>query len=116
MSYFERKRTITLLAGADLSASQYLFGVVGAAGVTVAAAGAVADGVIDSNPTAGQAFPFAIGDVVEIKLGATLAAGATVASDATGQAVTAAAGAQLGKLLEGGVAGDIVPMLWQKVA
>lgn len=117
MSFNEKKEIITRTAGADLSASQFLFGVVGSDGrVTAAGAGAVADGVIDGAALEDQAIPFAIGGVVEIKLGATLAQGATVASAADGRAATAAAGAQLGKLLEGGDEDDVVPMLWEKVA
>lgn len=117
MSYNERKQTITLPAGADLTGKQFHFGQVNAAGAVVtAAAAAVADCVIDSEGLAGVATTVVIGGVAEIVLGAALAAGATVASDATGQAVAAAAGAQLGKLLQGGAVGDVVPMLWQKVA
>jgi hypothetical protein len=117
MSYNEKKRSITLLAGADLSASQFLFGNINASGqLIVAVAATAADGVIDGAGTLGQSVPMAVEGVVEVRLGATLAAGATVASGADGRAVTAAAGAQLGKLLAGGVADDIVPMLWEKVA
>lgn len=117
MSYHDKKRSITLPAGADLSASQFLFGNVNASGqVVVAAAATAADGVIDSTGILGQAIALAVEGVVEIRLGATLAAGATVASGADGRAVTASAGAQLGKLIAGGVADDVVPMLWEKVA
>ncbi|WEX10286.1 capsid cement protein [Chelativorans sp. AA-79] len=117
MSYNEKKRTISLIAAADLSTSQFLFGTIDSNGqLAVSGAGAVADGVIDGSGTAGQAVPMAVEGVVEIRLGATLAAGATVASAADGRAVTAAAGSQLGKLIAGGIADDVVPMLWEKVA
>lgn len=117
MSYHEKKRTISLPAGADLSASQFLFGNINASGqLIVAAAATAADGVIDGTGTTGQAVPLAVEGVVEVRLGATLAAGATVASGADGRAVTAAAGAQLGKLIQGGATDDVVPMLWEKVA
>jgi len=117
MSYNEKKRTISLIAAADLSASQFLFGNINASGqLAVATAATAADGVIDGAALAGQAVPLAVEGVVEVRLGATLAAGATVASGADGRAVSAAAGAQLGKLLAGGVADDVVPMLWEKVA
>jgi hypothetical protein len=117
MSYNEKKRTITLVAAADLSTSQFLFGVINGSGLlAVAGAAALADGVIDGTGTIGQAVSLAVEGVVEVRLGATLAAGATVASAADGRAAAAAAGAQLGKLIAGGVADDVVPMLWEKVA
>lgn len=73
-----------------------------------------ADGVAaESQATVGASFPVALLDqaILKIELGASLSAGAVVASDASGKAIAAVSGAgnyRLGKLLDGGVSGDIV--------
>lgn len=82
---------ISAAAGADLSASQYLFCEISAADtVTVCnAAGEAAVGVLTNNPTSGQTASVAVGGVVKVKAGAAIAAGARVATDANGKAKTA---------------------------
>ena len=73
------------------------------------------DGVSFETVAAGDELPLAIpnGAIVEIELGATLARNAKVASAADGRAIAAVSGAgnfSAGLLLEGGDAGDVVPM------
>lgn len=61
-----------------------------------------------------QVVPVAFSGVAMIELGGTLAAGVNVSSGTNGVAVTGvttAADYQVGPLLQGGVSGDIVPIL-----
>lgn len=81
----------TLLANADLSSSQYLFGVVNSSSkIAVAGAGVAATGVINNAPTADLPVELIVTGVARVKASAAIAAGAKVASTAAGKAVTAA--------------------------
>ena len=115
MAYEEKVNCITLIAGADLSAKQNLFMAMASDGQIdpVGTAGAKSCGVLQDKPAAaGRAACVAIGGVCMIELAASLDAGAEVMSNAAGEAVAVTAtNRSHGTLLEGGVDGDIVPML-----
>lgn len=107
-------RRISLIAGADLSGSQYKFMALASDGqIDPCGAGAKSVGVLQDNPdAAGKVASVGIDGVTKIELGATLAAGAEVMSNAAGEAVAVTStNRSQGILLEGGVDGDIVPML-----
>jgi hypothetical protein len=113
----ESRTNISLEAGSDLSSSQHLFVAVASDGQVdvVGAAGAKADGILQNKPAAaGRAAVVTIGGVTNITLGDTVAAGASVASDGNGKAVTASTSTHkiMGTLLVGGDANEIVPMIF----
>lgn len=82
----------TYIAGADLSASQYLFVKTSGATVVVAGAGEEAVGVLWNDPTSGKAASVVRGGDPNVYAGAAIAAGVDVASDAAGKAVAATTG------------------------
>ncbi len=96
---------ITLLAAADLSASQYLLVKADANGkAALAAAGEAPIGVLQNKPTAGQAAQVRLYGVSKVVAGAAIAKGAFVASDANGKAK--AAQAAYTNTVDAGVAQD----------
>ena len=107
MAYKNALDCITLEAGQDLSAKQFFFMTVASDGqVDPTGDGGVAVGVLQNDPAAGG--------VTKVSVGASITAGANVASDAAGEAVPAASGdAILGVALAAGDDGDIIPMLFQ---
>ena len=114
MAYNENVKCITLPAAADFSTTgMYRFGSVNASGqVALTAADARIDGVVYDKPdTIGHATAVAIEGIAMVELGGTVAAGAEVESDASGVAVTKAAGLAGGVALVAGVSGDIIPVL-----
>ena len=70
-------------------------------------------GVCQEKPAAGAEFMLALGDVVKIMLGDTVALAAPeVCSDANGRAIPVAANHNVyGQALTAGVVGDVVPVL-----
>lgn len=106
-----------LKAGADLSAKQYRFVKIStAADDTVLSAAAATDtlvGVLQNDPTSGQAASFRTVGISKIVLGAGGATrGDRLTSDANGKAVTAAGAQVVGAIaLQTGVAGDIIAAL-----
>jgi hypothetical protein len=99
---------VTMVAGADLSGSQYRFVKLAADNeCDVATDGVQAEGVIQNNPTAGGEACVALSGVVKVVVGTGgLTASDNVASDANGAAITAAAGdAILGVAMEDATAG-----------
>ena len=106
---------VTLEAGGDLSAGQYRFVELASDAQVdlVAAAGGDAVGVLQNDPSAaGRAATVAVMGVSKVVAGGTVAAGARVQSDASGEAITAASGdIVLGRALTGGVAGDVIEVL-----
>jgi len=87
----------------------------------VAGAQGEADGVCaESQATVGGSMPVATlkqGSILKIELGASLSAGAVIASDTSGKAIAAVSGAgsyRLGRLIDGGSSGDIVRFLAAK--
>ena len=114
-------RSVNAEAGVDLTGFLYQFAVfdsngqIVSGGTTLTAQGRV-DGIIaEEVSVVGEVTSVVLPDgaIVKVKLGATLSAGALVATAADGRAiaVTTTAGDQTwGILLEGGVADDIVRM------
>lgn len=116
MAYTNNQVCVTLEAGQDLSAKQFFFVAVASDGqVDPAGDGAFAQGVLQNDPAAaGRAAEVAISGITKVVCGGTVAAAATVASDANGEAVTAASGdIILGTALEAGTDGSIISMLFQ---
>ncbi len=112
---YESVRSISLEAGADFSTTgQNRFGTVGSDGkVELAALDAVADGVILNDPLENNAVEFGIGGVVPLVVGTGgLTAGQLVKSGANGTAVLRDGTTPiLGRALETGVAGAVIPVL-----
>jgi hypothetical protein len=68
-------------------------------------------GVLTTRPGVGSPGRIGISGIVPVELGADLAAGAAVASDADGRAKAAGSSPRGGRLLQAGVAGEIVACL-----
>jgi hypothetical protein len=116
MSAMEQVQSITLEAGADLSAGQFRFVLMAADGQVdlVSAAGGDADGVLLNDPdAAGKAATVAYAGRVKVVIGVGgLVAGNKVQSDASGEAILAASADHvLGKCLVGGAAGELGEVL-----
>ena len=98
----------SFVAGADLTTKKDTFVIVTSAGertVATPAAGAKADGVLLNDPVTGVAAAVAVFGRVKVVAGAAIAAGAEIATDAQGRAITAAATAiRLGKTTEAATA------------
>lgn len=105
--------SITLLAAADLSASQYRVAQVNASGqAALCGATGVAVGILQNKPASGRAATVAFHGVSKAIAGATVAAGARVTSDANSAVITATTGdSSLGVALTGGAAGDVISVL-----
>lgn len=83
----------TVLAGADLSAGQYLFVKINNAGrVVLCGDGEPGIGVLQNKPTSGQAAAIQVGGRTKVKAGGVIAIGAYIASGASGVAKTAVLG------------------------
>lgn len=116
MSLEKNLGAITVEAGGDLSAGQYLFVQLASDGQVdlVASAGGDAIGVLLNDPdAAGKAAEVQILGVAKVKVGSGgLTAGHKVQSDASGQAITAASGDHvLGRAMHTAVEGDIASVL-----
>jgi len=103
-----------MVAGADLTSAQYRFVVVNSSGkVVLAGAGAVVDGVVQNNPNTDQAATvWGVGSVSKVVAGAAVAQGALVASNGSGQAITAVSGNYIaGRALQAATgAGQLIPV------
>lgn len=117
MSTENMVQAITLPAAADFSSSQYLIVDVNSSGqaALVTTQGANAVGVLQDNPgAAGRAARIAIGGVLKVMAGATIAAGNRITSGADSRAEVAATGDfVLGTAISGGADGEIISVLWQ---
>lgn len=116
MAMNESLTCITVQAGADLSAKQFLFVDVGTGGqlAVVASAGADCIGVLQNAPAAaGRDGQVAIAGVTKVLAGGTVTAGDKIQSDANGAAITAATTAHhvVGKAMKSAVAGDYFEVL-----
>jgi hypothetical protein len=116
MAFDDNVGTVTLISGADYSASQYLFMTIASDGEVdpVASAGAAAVGVLYNAPNAqGVAAEIARRGIVKVKAGAAFSPGALIMSSAAGKAVTATTGLRiLGMAVTAAAAdGDIVSVL-----
>ncbi len=100
----------TFVADADLSGSQYRIVISSgtASHVGLSGAGAVAIGVLQDKPTAGQFGTVRLAGKSRVKAGDTITAGALFTSDATGGAVAVASGNYcLGTALTGVASGGV---------
>lgn len=116
MAYKNSQTSVTLEAGADLSAKQFFFVTMSSDGqVDPAGDGANAIGVLLNDPSAaGRAAEVCIGGLTRVSAGGTIAAGAAVASDAAGEAVTAATDdVILGTAVTGGADGEVISIIFQ---
>lgn len=84
--------SVTLVAGADLSAGQYLGVKVDGSGNAIACSvnGEQAYGVLLNDPASGEEATVAISGITKAEAGGAIAVGANVAVDADGQFITAA--------------------------
>ena len=113
MAIEERLEQISVEAGADLSASANLFKAVkldtDGKAVLCSAITDIPIGILQDLSTAGHAVPVAVGGIVKAKAGATIAAGAPVATKADGTLQTAATTQYvIGTARWGGVSGDVI--------
>lgn len=133
MSFIQSYVNISRPAGADLSTKQYTFVKVNSSGQAVsAAAGEAAIGVLQNEPTSGQTATVQVAGIAKVKAGGNVTAGARVAADADGKAVTATLGRTntsdagaaadpligsnvMGIALEGGANNDVIAVLLQPV-
>lgn len=116
MAYEDALKTVTMIAGADLSSSQYRFVKLNsnAKEVVVCGDGEDAFGILQDAPVQGEAACIGIGGVSKVYAGASFNAGAVLSSGASGVANTSANGDyMLGKALSGGANGAIATMLIQ---
>lgn len=111
MATYQKPHSVTIPAGANLSAEQFTFVVINSSGQVVqqTTAGGDAVGILGNKPAAaGDPAEVVIGGIMKCVLGATVAAGAKVQSDTTGRAITAATGDHvLGVCLVGGAVDTI---------
>ncbi len=85
---------ITLEAGADLSSSQYYFVKLNASGKAVVCSGAtdIPVGVLQNNPTSGQAAEIVVVGLTKVSSNAALAIGDLIGTSSDGQADAKTAG------------------------
>jgi hypothetical protein len=118
MAYEQTLHTISALASADLSASQFCFVAVNSSGqLALPSAGGDAEGILQDKPNAaGLAGEVGILGVSKLVVGTGgVTAGDLLATDVNGKAVTATTGNKiLGRALATGAAGVIIPALIQQ--
>lgn len=114
MATYDSRHVISLVAEADFTDAYYKFASPGAnaEGVIVANATTTVIGAIQDNVPEGQPARIAIGGKVLVRAGANVAAGALVASNAAGLAITAT-GDSVGTAVSGGANGQIIEVLFQ---
>lgn len=115
MASYENMQTVSLMAGADLRTEQFgLLKIDSNGAVVLAGLGEDVDGVLVNEPASGRVAQVAINGIVKVKCGGTFAAGASLASNASGRAIVAGTGNMVfGKALEAGVAGRVISVLFQ---
>lgn len=113
MSFDQIKHSVTLEAAADLSTKQFLAIAVDSNGkAAVCDATSFAAGILQNAPAAGRAATVTYSGVSKAKLGGTVAAGARVTANSSGQIIAATTGDSiLGIALIGGVSGDVGSVL-----
>lgn len=112
MAYTEQETSVSLVAGADLTAHQFKFVSVDANGdVVLTAADAKAQGVLLNAPGVGEAATVAIGGIVKVKASGAITAGGDVSAAVDGTAGPAGVGVVLGTALETGANGRIISIL-----
>ena len=113
MAVTQSRETRSLIAGEDLSSSQFKFVTLESDGqVDLAdAAGEKCFGVLENDPAAGAEATVVVSGQTRITCGGTVAAGAQLQTDASGDAITAAAGdVVMGYAMEAGVDGQVIAM------
>jgi hypothetical protein len=113
MAIEERLELVSAETGADLSADSNVYKVVkfntDGKVVAVAAITDVPAGVLYDTAKADRVVPLAVGGIAKVKAGATIAAGALVATKADGTLQTAVATQYvIGVARWGGVSGDVI--------
>ena len=111
MAVMQSRDTRTFIAGEDLSSAQFKFVTLESDGqVDLAdAAGENCIGVLINDPAAAESATVVMSGKVMVTAGGTIAAGAAVATDAAGDAVTASTGnIVMGYATEAGVDGQII--------
>ena len=111
MAVQESRDTRTFIAGEDLSSSKFKFVTLESDGqVDLAdAAGENCMGVVINDPAAGGEATVVVSGKTVVTAGGTIAAGAAIATDASGDAVTAAStNIIMGYALEAGVDGQVI--------
>ena len=99
--------TISIQAAAALAKKRFV-----TSGGTVPAAGAWCPGVTNASYDAGEQAGVDVQGVILVEAGSTIAADAEVQTDATGCAITKAAGVSLGRTLDAaGAAGEFIRIL-----
>jgi len=113
MAVFQSRDTRTFEAGGDLSAGQFKFVALASDGqIDIAGDGADAVGVLYNEPdAAGKAATVVVTGKVIVEAGASITTGDAIASNAAGEAITAATGDIVkGYALEDAVDGQIFAM------
>lgn len=121
MAFEERLSTLTMISGADYSDgfAHYRFVVPTSTAKTflrASVAGSDAVAICQDTPRTGEASCVADGGISKVVAGAAITAGAQIATDNQGRAVTATSGAYiLGTAIQGAAAaGIIIPILFEK--
>lgn len=113
MAVTESRDNRTFIAGESLTAAQFLFVTLESDGEIDLADGAGEQciGILENDPATGGEATVTVSGKCRVKAGATVAAGAAVATDAAGKGVTAAStNIIMGYALEGGVANQVIAM------
>ena len=111
MAVQESRETRTFIAGEDLSSSQFKFVTLESDGQIDLAdsAGENCIGVVINDPASGGEATVVVSGKTVVTAGGTITAGASVATDASGDAVTASTGnIVMGYALEAGVDGQVI--------
>ena len=111
MAVQESRDTRTFIAGEDLSSSQFKFVTLESDGQVDLAdsAGENCIGVVINDPAAAGEATVVVSGKTVVTAGGTIAAGAAIATDASGDAVTAAStNIIMGYALEAGVDGQVI--------
>ncbi len=111
MAVMQSRDTRTFVAGESLAAAQFKFVTLESDGEVDLAdsAGENCVGVCINDPAAGEAATVVMSGKVRVTAGGTIAAGAAVATDASGDAVTASTGnIVMGYATEAGVDGQVI--------
>ena len=111
MAVQESRDTRTFIAGEDLSSSQFKFVTLESDGQVDLAdsAGENCIGVVINDPASGGEATVVVSGKTVVTAGGTIAAGASIATDASGDAVTASTGnIVMGYALEAGVDGQVI--------
>lgn len=111
MAVQESRDTRTFIAGEDLSSSQFKFVTLESDGQVDLAdsAGENCIGVVINDPASGGEATVVVSGKTVVTSGGTIAAGASIATDGSGDAVTASTGnIVMGYALEAGVDGQVI--------